>query len=130
MDTLHSKILIILILGAVLAICQVSAASRNPSDCCLSTNQKKFPYRLISSYRQQDSSSGCNIDAVVFTTHKNRHICAPPNSGWAKKYMDCLRKQMSCTIVSGLLLDFTAHWELLTLQAAVLAGGLPASGAE
>ncbi|XP_072269930.1 C-C motif chemokine 16-like [Pyxicephalus adspersus] len=97
MDTLRCKILIILIIGAMLAISQVSAASRNPSDCCLTTAERKIPYRILSGYRHQDWHSGCNISAVVFKTHKNRQLCAPPNSDWVKKYIECLdNKKKKC----------------------------------
>ncbi|XP_073467673.1 C-C motif chemokine 16-like [Aquarana catesbeiana] len=90
MDTLSYKIFIILIVGVILNICQVSAASRNPSDCCLATNDKKIPYRIITTYKHQGLFSGCNIPAIVFTTHKNRHLCASTDSDWVKKYMRCL----------------------------------------
>ncbi|XP_077334301.1 C-C motif chemokine 19-like [Lithobates pipiens] len=93
MDTLRYKIFIILIIGVVLNICQVSAASRNPSDCCLATNDKKIPYKLISNYKHQDMMSGCNVLAVVFKTHRNKYLCAPTDSDWVKKYMRCLDKK-------------------------------------
>ncbi|XP_040191558.1 C-C motif chemokine 19-like [Rana temporaria] len=92
MDTLRYKIFIILIIGVILNICQVSAASRNPSDCCLATNDKKIPYKLIRAYRHQGEGSGCYIPAIVFTTVRNRHLCAPTDSDWVKKYMRCLEK--------------------------------------
>ncbi|KAM5194642.1 C-C motif chemokine 3-like [Mantella aurantiaca] len=94
MDTLRYKIAVILIIGAVLAVYQVSAAGMNPSDCCLATNDNKIPYRILVSYRHQGSHSGCLVHAIVFKTKKNRHLCASNNSDWVKKYMTCLDKNM------------------------------------
>ncbi|XP_073467687.1 C-C motif chemokine 19-like isoform X1 [Aquarana catesbeiana] len=72
----------------------VSAASRNPSGCCLATNDKKIPYKIISTYKHQGLFSGCDIPAIVFTTNKNKHLCAPTDSDWVKKYMVCLDQKL------------------------------------
>ncbi|XP_073467695.1 C-C motif chemokine 21a-like isoform X2 [Aquarana catesbeiana] len=90
------KLLALVALGMVLilALGQVSAASRNPSGCCLATNDKKIPYKIISTYKHQGLFSGCDIPAIVFTTNKNKHLCAPTDSDWVKKYMVCLDQKL------------------------------------
>ncbi|XP_075043126.1 C-C motif chemokine 21-like [Mixophyes fleayi] len=74
-----------LIIACLWAISPVSGANRNPSDCCLMTRDKEIPFKNVQCYFRQDLSTGCNIDAVVFRTRRNKNLCAPPNALWVKE---------------------------------------------
>ncbi|XP_068128426.1 C-C motif chemokine 19-like isoform X1 [Hyperolius riggenbachi] len=68
-----------------------ASSSRNPSDCCLKTPKAEIPSRAVKCYRRQDLSN-CNFPAVVFTTVRGKHLCAPPNEPWVKQLLKLKKK--------------------------------------
>lgn len=83
---------IFIAIAAMFAISQVSSANMIASDCCLRTKDKEVPYNIAKCYSHQTTAKGCNIDAIVFVTRKNRRLCAPPNLTWVKDLMAKLDK--------------------------------------
>ncbi|XP_066037050.1 C-C motif chemokine 21a-like isoform X2 [Chamaea fasciata] len=63
------------------------------SDCCLNHSQKTIPYSVVTSYRLQGPKTGCVLEAIVFTTKRNRNICASPDDDTVKKLMKHLDKK-------------------------------------
>ncbi|XP_037644677.1 monocyte chemotactic protein 1B-like isoform X1 [Sebastes umbrosus] len=66
----------------------VSTASTKggTASCCRKLSKTKIHRDLLKEYYKQDKSS-CPINAVVFTTLKNKRICANPNRVWTKTSM-------------------------------------------
>ncbi|XP_010119733.1 PREDICTED: C-C motif chemokine 21, partial [Chlamydotis macqueenii] len=64
------------------------------SDCCLKYSQKAIPSSLVKSYSLQGPESGCLLRAVVFTTKKNKKICASPTDPAVQKLMQNLDKKV------------------------------------
>ncbi|XP_039615070.1 C-C motif chemokine 19-like [Polypterus senegalus] len=56
--------------------------SNTVQDCCLHVSNHPIPFKLVRSYKKQELSNGCLIEAIVFITIKNRSLCAPVNSLW------------------------------------------------
>ncbi|KAG8548534.1 hypothetical protein GDO81_025084 [Engystomops pustulosus] len=82
-----TTLIIFLMVASMYAICQVSSANMMTSDCCLKTIDKEIPYNNVKCYRTQTTAMGCNIDATIFVTRRNKHLCAPPGSEWVKDLM-------------------------------------------
>ncbi|KAM4879279.1 C-C motif chemokine 21a-like [Sylvia borin] len=89
----HRPFLLLLLLTAALLITQAQGIGSSASDCCLSHSQKTIPYGVVTSYRLQGPKMGCVLEAVVFTTKRNRNICASPNDDTVKKLMKHLDKK-------------------------------------
>ncbi|XP_075711045.1 C-C motif chemokine 5-like [Rhinoderma darwinii] len=87
-----TTLIIFLMVASMCAICQVSSANLVTSDCCLKTKNKELPYNNMKCYYRQNTAKGCNIDAVVFITRRNKYLCAPPSSPWVKTLMEKLDK--------------------------------------
>ncbi|XP_068128434.1 C-C motif chemokine 19-like isoform X2 [Hyperolius riggenbachi] len=88
---MHSYLLIVIIAFAAVWTVQQASSSRNPSDCCLKTPKAEIPSRAVKCYRRQDLSN-CNFPAVVFTTVRGKHLCAPPNEPWVKQLLKLKKK--------------------------------------
>ncbi|XP_056403380.1 C-C motif chemokine 5-like [Hyla sarda] len=82
-----AALILVLTLASMCLISQVTSANLRTSDCCLRVNDKEIPYPNVKCYFQQTTAKGCNIDAVVFVTRRNRYLCAPPNSKWVNSLM-------------------------------------------
>nr|XP_009940995.1 PREDICTED: C-C motif chemokine 21-like [Opisthocomus hoazin] len=63
------------------------------SDCCLKYSQKPIPRSLVKSYTIQGPELECYLTAVVFTTKKDKQICASPTDPAVRKLMQSLDKQ-------------------------------------
>ncbi|TWW60137.1 hypothetical protein D4764_05G0002270 [Takifugu flavidus] len=76
-------------------VCIEFAAAEVVLDCCKTKTSKFFPLQRIQSYRIQDSGTGCDIDATVFVTKNERHLCVshPSEEKWVKKHIDALEKR-------------------------------------
>ncbi|TRZ21030.1 hypothetical protein HGM15179_006051 [Zosterops borbonicus] len=85
--------LLLLLLAAALLITQVQGIGSSASDCCLNHSQRIIPYSVVTSYRLQGPKTGCVLEAVVFTTKRNRNICASPDDDTVKKLMKHLDKK-------------------------------------
>ncbi|KAM4050226.1 monocyte chemotactic protein 1B-like [Anomaloglossus baeobatrachus] len=88
-----STLIILLAIFSIYATFQVSSANIMSFDCCLQTNNKVIPQQNVRSYRRQTTEEGCNIEAIVFITRKNKHLCAPPGSQWVKDLMEKVDKK-------------------------------------
>lgn len=87
-----TTLIMVLVIASMYTICQVSSANMMTSDCCLKTKDKEIPYNVAKCYSKQTLAMGCNIDAIVFVTRKNRRLCAPPNLTWVTDLMEKLNK--------------------------------------
>ncbi|KAG5841013.1 hypothetical protein ANANG_G00195090 [Anguilla anguilla] len=56
-------------------------------DCCLKVSQAPIPKKIVKGYEKQVKGQGCDINAVVFTSLRNRKLCAPTNPSWVKDLM-------------------------------------------
>ncbi|XP_069739709.1 C-C motif chemokine 19-like [Narcine bancroftii] len=75
------------LLAAVLFLLGEGRRGDSTADCCLSVGHKKIPRYIVVGYKEQNESSGCRIQALVFTTVKGRNLCAPHNARWAIRLM-------------------------------------------
>uniref|UniRef100_A0A8B9M439 C-C motif chemokine n=1 Tax=Accipiter nisus TaxID=211598 RepID=A0A8B9M439_9AVES len=64
------------------------------SDCCLKNSQKAIPSNWVKSYSLQGPESGCLLRAVVFTTKRDKKICASPTDPAVQKLMQNLDKKV------------------------------------
>ncbi|XP_067309397.1 monocyte chemotactic protein 1B [Pseudorasbora parva] len=53
--------------------------------CCTKYTLQPFPVLRLKDFTQQDATRTCNINAVIFTTVKDRLICANPDDLWVQK---------------------------------------------
>ncbi|XP_008496436.1 C-C motif chemokine 21 [Calypte anna] len=72
------RLLLPLLLLIATFLLMVWAQGPSASDCCLKHSQKIVPESIVKSYRLQGPESGCPLHAVVFTTRRNKKICASP----------------------------------------------------
>ncbi|NWH59486.1 CCL5 protein, partial [Geococcyx californianus] len=59
--------------------------------CCFSYALRKLPQSHVKEYFY--TSSKCPQPAVVFITRKDRQVCANPDAGWVKEYVNSLEMQ-------------------------------------
>ncbi|CAL8324410.1 unnamed protein product [Arctogadus glacialis] len=78
-------ILLVPLLIAVYMACSVSAQG-GVARCCLKIKGTEVKLKKLRSYHVQKSPS-CRLPAVVFTTVRNKRICAEPNQPWTRKSM-------------------------------------------
>ncbi|XP_010208207.1 C-C motif chemokine 19-like [Colius striatus] len=83
----------LLLTAAALFITQAQGISSSAPDCCLLHSQKPIPYRMVKSYRFLGPETGCELRSVVFTTKKNRKICASPTDPNMKKLIEKLNNK-------------------------------------
>ncbi|XP_009645564.1 C-C motif chemokine 21 [Egretta garzetta] len=81
---------LLLLLAAALLIAQGQGIGSSASDCCLKNSKNAIPSRSVKSYRLQGPESGCVLRAVVFTTKRNKKICASPTNPTVQKLMQNL----------------------------------------
>ncbi|XP_072716663.1 C-C motif chemokine 21-like [Ciconia boyciana] len=84
----------LLLLAATLLITQAQGIGSSASDCCLKHSQKAIPSVWVKSYSLQGPESGCLLHAVVFTTKRNKKICASPTDPAVQKLMQNLDKKV------------------------------------
>ncbi|XP_051556882.1 C-C motif chemokine 4-like, partial [Myxocyprinus asiaticus] len=63
----------------------VTLSQSSPLRCCTKYSSHPLPFLRLKDFTLQDTTMICNIDAVIFTTVKNRQICANPNDPWVQK---------------------------------------------
>ncbi|XP_074992166.1 C-C motif chemokine 21-like [Calonectris borealis] len=83
----------LLLLASTLLIAQAQGIGSSASDCCLKNSQKVVPSSWVKSYSLQGPKSGCLLRAVVFTTKRNKKICASPTDLAVQKLMQNLDKK-------------------------------------
>ncbi|KAM9250567.1 C-C motif chemokine 21-like [Cariama cristata] len=84
----------LLLLAATLLITQAQGIGSSASDCCLKNSRRPIPSSWVKSYSLQGPESGCLLRAVVFTTKKNKKICASPTDSAVQKLMQNLDKKV------------------------------------
>ncbi|XP_010185633.1 PREDICTED: C-C motif chemokine 21 [Mesitornis unicolor] len=84
----------LLLLAVTLPNTQAQGIGSSAPDCCLKHSQKAIPSNWVKSYSLQDSKSGCFLSAVVFTTKRNKKICASPTDPAVQKLMQSLDKKV------------------------------------
>ncbi|XP_072371741.1 C-C motif chemokine 19b [Scyliorhinus torazame] len=84
--SLHLKVALLLCAIAC-HTCQGNRGDDGALDCCLSVSHKAIPKRIVAECKVQDAASGCRIQAAVFTTVKNRKLCAPLKARWVKRLL-------------------------------------------
>ncbi|GAB0202931.1 C-C motif chemokine 21 [Grus americana] len=84
----------LLLLAAALLIAPAQGIGSSASDCCLKHSRKAIPSNLVKSYSLQGPELGCLLRAVVFTTKKNKKICASPTDPAIQKLMQNLDKKV------------------------------------
>ncbi|EHB02678.1 C-C motif chemokine 21a [Heterocephalus glaber] len=79
----------LLILVLALCITQIQGSDGGGQDCCLKYSQRKIPYKLVRSYREQEPSLGCPIPAILFLPRKRSQaeLCADPKEAWVQQLM-------------------------------------------
>ncbi|XP_051985136.1 monocyte chemotactic protein 1B [Xyrauchen texanus] len=63
----------------------VTLSQSSPVRCCTRYSSHQFPLLRLKDFTLQDTTMICNIEAVIFTTVKNKQICANPEDQWVKK---------------------------------------------
>ncbi|KAM8941555.1 C-C motif chemokine 21 isoform 2-T2 [Lycaon pictus] len=63
-------------------------------DCCLKYSLRKIPAQVVRSYRKQEPSLGCPIQAILFSPRKRSQpeLCADPKETWVQQLMQRLDK--------------------------------------
>ncbi|XP_065518393.1 C-C motif chemokine 21-like [Lathamus discolor] len=84
----------LLLLTAAILITQAQGIGNLGMDCCLKYSQKPISGNRVTSYTLQEPESGCLLRAVVFTTKRNKKICASPTDPSVQKLMQNLDKRV------------------------------------
>ncbi|KAG9278193.1 monocyte chemotactic protein 1B-like [Astyanax mexicanus] len=58
--------------------------SAGPLKCCTNYSPNPFPLNRLKHFSIQDATGVCRLSAVIFTTLKNKKICADPEAAWVK----------------------------------------------
>ncbi|KAM6109628.1 C-C motif chemokine 20-like [Phoenicopterus ruber ruber] len=85
---------LLLLATTLLLIAQAQGIGSSASDCCLKNSRTAIPSGLVKSYSLQGPESGCLLRAVVFTTKRNKKICASPTDPAIQKLMQNLDKRV------------------------------------
>ncbi|KTG46401.1 hypothetical protein cypCar_00004352 [Cyprinus carpio] len=62
----------------------VSLSQSSSVRCCTKYSSHPFPVLRLKDFTRQDPTMTCNLEAVIFTTVKNRQICANPDDLWVQ----------------------------------------------
>ncbi|XP_028664806.1 C-C motif chemokine 5-like [Erpetoichthys calabaricus] len=86
MSSRHLLVLVgtLVVLGIV-SLSEGFNIANSPKKCCFEFITKPIPRGRLTGY--YTTSSQCPNQAVLFTTRKNREICANPEEMWVLKYM-------------------------------------------
>ncbi|XP_004695892.2 PREDICTED: C-C motif chemokine 19 [Condylura cristata] len=66
--------------------------ANDAEDCCLSVTQRPIPGYIVRAFRLLLIKDGCRVPAVVFTTLRDRQLCAPPDQPWVNRIIRRLQK--------------------------------------
>ncbi|XP_013808295.1 C-C motif chemokine 21a-like [Apteryx mantelli] len=83
----------LLLLAAALLVYPARGIGSQASDCCLKNSRKNIPSGWVKSYSLQGPETGCPLRAVVFTTRKNKKLCASPTDAAVQKLMQKMDKK-------------------------------------
>ncbi|KAI1900448.1 hypothetical protein AGOR_G00050040 [Albula goreensis] len=59
-------------------------------DCCLKVSKHPIPKRIVNDYKVQVKGQGCDIEAIVFITKKDKRLCAPHGSVWVQELISAV----------------------------------------
>ncbi|XP_062455813.1 C-C motif chemokine 21 [Rhea pennata] len=90
----------LLLLAAALLVYVAQGIGSPASDCCLKYSQNNIPPGRVKSYSLQGPESGCLLRAVVFTTRKNKKLCASPTDRTVQGLMQKLDKKKAQSTAS------------------------------
>ncbi|KAK1790956.1 hypothetical protein P4O66_014793, partial [Electrophorus voltai] len=62
-----------------------------PLKCCTNFSPHPLPFHRLKDFTVQDATTTCRLHAIIFTTVKNRRICANPKTLWVKHAVVHLR---------------------------------------
>ncbi|XP_066507925.1 monocyte chemotactic protein 1B-like [Hoplias malabaricus] len=83
-----------LLLCAVLLLSiWASLGEGSPVKCCTNFSPHPLPLNRLKHFNVQDATTLCRLDAVIFTTVKNRKICANPDAAWVKNAISHLKNK-------------------------------------
>ncbi|XP_024415931.1 C-C motif chemokine 19 [Desmodus rotundus] len=71
---------------------RAQGGANDAEDCCLSVNVRPIPANKVRSFRYLLIEDGCRVPAVVFTTLRGHHLCAPPDQPWVDRIIWRLKK--------------------------------------
>ncbi|XP_056323868.1 monocyte chemotactic protein 1B [Danio aesculapii] len=80
----------------LLCVC-VNLSQSSPMRCCTMYSIHSLPLNRLMDYTLQDTTKTCNIKAVIFTTIKNRQICANPDDLWVQKAISHIQMKNKST---------------------------------
>ncbi|XP_026780803.3 C-C motif chemokine 20 [Pangasianodon hypophthalmus] len=60
--------------------------------CCVNFSPNPLPLNRLKDFTIQDATTVCRLHAVIFTTVKERKICADPDSTWVKNAVNYISK--------------------------------------
>ncbi|XP_008332070.1 C-C motif chemokine 26 [Cynoglossus semilaevis] len=85
----------VVFVSVLLLVLMLALTESSPRMCCTQYNEKPIPVKFLKYYKVQEMRGYCNIKAVVFTTLKNRFVCANPNSKWVQRAMESVPEYVS-----------------------------------
>ncbi|XP_026170076.1 C-C motif chemokine 20 [Mastacembelus armatus] len=77
---------------SVLLLLVVLSESKPMKSCCTQYHESPIPFKALQHYTVQDEKQNCNIKAIIFTTKKNRLVCANPDREWVQYAIGSLPK--------------------------------------
>ncbi|KAI4881428.1 hypothetical protein NFI96_014468, partial [Prochilodus magdalenae] len=93
-----TKLFLVLPTVLVLMCVWVSLGEAGPVKCCTSFSPNPFlPLNRLMHVSLQDATTVCRLNAVIFTTVKNRKICADPEASWVKNAISYLKNKKKPT---------------------------------
>ncbi|XP_013375210.1 PREDICTED: C-C motif chemokine 20 isoform X2 [Chinchilla lanigera] len=88
-----SKRLFLVALVSVLLLYFCSQSQASSFDCCLGYTRHVLSIKYIRNFTEQLASEICDINAIIFHTHKRLSVCADPKKPWVKKIMRFLSQK-------------------------------------
>ncbi|XP_076139266.1 C-C motif chemokine 19b [Alosa pseudoharengus] len=94
---------LLLLAGGLWDAATAATGSDGAIDCCLTTSSAHIPRNIVKSYEVQTTDGGCKVDATLFTTKRNKKLCAPPASRekWVRDILKHLNKKSSPRVGKG-----------------------------
>uniref|UniRef100_A0AAR2L6D6 C-C motif chemokine n=1 Tax=Pygocentrus nattereri TaxID=42514 RepID=A0AAR2L6D6_PYGNA len=80
---------------------QIQRLCSGPVKCCTTFSLNPLPLNRLKHFAIQDATTVCRLNAVIFTTVKNRKICANPDAQWVKNAVSHLKNKEKPTEASS-----------------------------
>ncbi|XP_041118610.1 eotaxin-like [Polyodon spathula] len=75
----------------------VNADGGTVPNCCLKVSNTFLPISKIKSHYSQKKDGRCPVDAVVFSTVKEKTVCSDPKKTWVKRVIKQLENKKMTT---------------------------------